>query len=634
MKKKMLIIIIAIVFISIAGIIVVKSMNNNKPVDNTIQPLSAKNISGQYSELRVNDFDSAKDSLKNILEELNVDSIENELEEDMIDTSGNYINTYKLKQLYNGIKVHNGGLIIYTDKNGITKGIVNNLKDINNLDVTPKSSLNTLESIIKNEYNNIYIDSKNFGLIVYQLENGDFTLAHKYITFLNDEFINNETIIIEDGTNKILSKSNITYNLEKSDYEYFLVDDKYDLADLKRKIFLVKQDNGKIDEKNTENTETYSWNKNEEISSESELLTQAICTTQKCHDYYENKFNYTFSDTNANNNGVKLITNVKKYYGDNISNTILSVPSASVIVIGADNKYNDNVECLGHEYTHCVFYNKTGNEGNSSLENEALNEAYADIMGMCMEAYYNGNTSIDGYISSANSRDIKNSQAKYQELNNWIKKDKYYYSMIVSKTAYLMNQDISLDKLENLWFESMKLLGKGAKFHDCYYAITETAKIIGFSDNEINIIKDAFLEVGINSNALDELIISADKIWKNDKNNIISNSDNKTEENTVDLFDDEELQIGSKTIKCGTYDGIFGATGDILVIKSDKTATLNGKEYTYKVGKYNFAQDSSRDSYKDAIIFLNTTGDTAFALYVGNDGSLRNDPMEYVYSEN
>ena len=84
----------------------------------------------------------------------------------------------------------------------------------------------------------------------------------------------------------------------------------------------------------------------------------------------------------------------------------------------------------------------------------------------------------------------------------------------------------------------------------------------------------------------------------------------------------------------GPTHGIFGATGDILVIKSDKTATLNGKEYTYKVRKYNFAQDSSRDSYKDAIIFLNTTGDTAFALYVGNDGSLRNDPMEYVYSEN
>ena len=89
-----------------------------------------------------------------------------------------------------------------------------------------------------------------------------------------------------------------------------------------------------------------------------------------------------------------------------------------------------------------------------------------------------------------------------------------------------------------------------------------------------------------------------------------------------------------KKIKYGTYTGIDAATGDILVIKKDNTATLNGTNYKYEVGSYNFAQDISSDSYKDGIIFKNNDGSTAFSLYVGNDSNLWDEPMCYVYSGN
>lgn len=114
----------------------------------------------------------------------------------------------------------------------------------------------------------------------------------------------------------------------------------------------------------------------------------------------------------------------------------------------------------------------------------------------------------------------------------------------------------------------------------------------------------------------------------NDTNENLSNTNSQVTENT------EELKVGNTTIKYGTYTGIDAATGDTLVINKDGTATLNGTSYTYGVDAYNFAQDSSSPSYKEGIIFINDNGETAFSLYVASDGSLKDDPMGYVYSGN
>lgn len=524
MKKKIILFLfIFIICIGIVGLIYYK-INNNKELNFIEELKSVGNISGKYSEVKVKDYETAKASLKDVLNHLKIEDVDKELVADKIDTTGEYINTYKFSQLYNGIEVYNAGLIIYTDKSGNTKGIINNIKEINDFDVSQRSNLDDLELKIKEQYSENYKNIENHKNIIYMLDDGNFTLAHKYNVKLNNDVFNEETIILQDKTNEILQRGSMVYELEKSDYDNFLMDNKYDLADLKRNIFLIKQEKGKLDEKNSLNGQTYTWDKNEKISKESELLTKAICTTQKCYDYFENKFGYiSFNGTN-NSEGIRLITNIKQYYGKDKSNTILSLPSSSAIIIGSNNNYNDNIECIGHEYTHCIFYNRTGNEGKASLENQALNEAYSDIMGMCIEAHYNGNTSIDGYISASDSRDIKNSNAKYEELHQIFKKDKYYYSMIISKVAYLMNQQISLDKVEKLWFESMKLLKKDAGFNDCYYAIIEMANIMNFNDNEMKIIKNSFATVGIKTEILDYMKTEIINSWNERNDNKIEHT--------------------------------------------------------------------------------------------------------------
>ena len=113
------------------------------------------------------------------------------------------------------------------------------------------------------------------------------------------------------------------------------------------------------------------------------------------------------------------------------------------------------------------------------------------------------------------------------------------------------------------------------------------------------------------------------------------NETNKEDSTTDSLGETKtDFKVGSATVKYGTYKGTAAATGDTLVLKSDGTATLNGKSYNFTVGKYDFAQDiSSIGSYEDAIILKNSDGTTYLGLYVYN-GRLCNDPMEYVYSGN
>lgn len=120
---------------------------------------------------------------------------------------------------------------------------------------------------------------------------------------------------------------------------------------------------------------------------------------------------------------------------------------------------------------------------------------------------------------------------------------------------------------------------------------------------------------------------------ENSSNSNISTSDNKITTNSENSNTYGKLKIGNKTIKYGTYTGIDAATGETLIIKNNNKAILNGITYKYEVGKYNFAQDSSKKSYKDAIILKNDDGSIAFSLYVADDGSLKSDPIGYVYNE-
>ena len=144
MKKKIIIVsIIIIAVILVAGIYLSTNIAINKR--NVL-----KNVEGEYSSIKITDFDTAKQSIdtENIKNHLHITSIENELQEDKSSTIGDVLNTYKFKQIYNGIEVYQKGIIVYTDKDGNAKGIIEDLQDIKDLDITPKKTIEDIDKII------------------------------------------------------------------------------------------------------------------------------------------------------------------------------------------------------------------------------------------------------------------------------------------------------------------------------------------------------------------------------------------------------------------------------------------------------------------------------------------------------
>ena len=792
MKKKIIISVIVILIIVAIGFGIwffLKKPNETELVNEENTTLN--NISGQYSDVKITDFQTAKESIEDVKEEIKIKSVSDELEETQ-NNSNETFNTYNFKQVYNGLEVIDGDLLVYADKEGNAKGIINKYKEISELNTTPKNTQESLKEVVKSEIKKTYeneVEIKDGKLVIYPIED-KYILAYKYELDLGLDDVNT-IIYVSDETKEILNIVNPIYGVEN--YSEFLKDGIYILEDTSRNIKIQKALNPTIDEK-TEFQE-YTWsNSTDAENEENQLAIKAVKTIQQIYDYYKEKYNWLSVDGKGNVR-ITIITGANKVdSGDEIINdfeTNAAFIKPNYIILGSKNIYNDNIEILGHEYNHGVFYYTVGKCEKNTLQTNALHEAYADIMGMCIETYYNKNENLDWYINSNLGRDIKNSNVKYTDLpqfggkvGEWIysmfNKEEHYYSLVISKAAYLMSDALTLKEFEELWYKSMSLLPDNPNFYDCVYAVLTTARAIGLTDSQIQKIADAFDKVGLTAtdtlnthigkveswakdkfynNAINNVIgdwkatktsndnyslgyiygtsvttnnslklnkdgtytlylgftfsqkgnyqisgttinltnneytgdspdhkmaqqlkINDDQIIleekaddntsiniifenvKNISNNTISTetnnnnnktnnettSTNKTNTNTSTNTNNntstttqtpsqttaKDFKVGSATVKYGTYKGIDAATGDTLILKSDGTALINGKSYTFAVEKYNFGQDSSSSSMEDGIVFKNSSGSTVFAVYVGNDGTLYNEPNGYVYSGN
>jgi hypothetical protein len=125
-------------------------------------------------------------------------------------------------------------------------------------------------------------------------------------------------------------------------------------------------------------------------------------------------------------------------------------------------------------------------------------------------------------------------------------------------------------------------------------------------------------------------------------NNIASNSSSSTSSsnktnssstsNSSNSLTSDEIKIGNKTMKYGTYNGSDAAEGIILKLNSDGTCTYDGQNCTYTIGTHDFAQDAStKGSYKDCIII---NADYTYYYYPLNETNLTDGGIyNFIYSE-
>lgn len=485
-----------LIFIFIIGIslglfswLITSILNKQKMIE-------VNNIQGKYSEVKIIDAQSAMTSLEDVKEELGIASVTEELVEDSSSTN-DVLNTYRLKQVYQGLEVYNSGILVYADKEGNAKGVINKYYSISDFDITPKHTADELQAkaIEALEYEDT--QPLNSQLIIFPLETGTITLAYKYEINIG---IATATVIISDETSEVLDKQVPIYFVVSDDLHEFYNGSQYIMQDNERNIQIYLANNTEMSKFVTKKFTLYSWDTLEEaLSEENSPVIQAMNTAQKCYDYYKNQFNY-LSFNQTGDMELKIVlgmqTSNRMYRADNAC-----YANQQFIVLGNENLFNDQIEVFGHEYTHGIFDHLV-NISDNNVEGQALNEAYADIMGMCLEAHYENKERIDGVLCEEipnQTRNIKESSNRYLENKSdyGLTKSEHQDSTIISRAAYLMSEYLTREEFEDVWFTSISLLFNNPDFYDCRYAVVEAAKGLNLSEEKIERINEAFNKVGI-----------------------------------------------------------------------------------------------------------------------------------------
>ena len=435
-------------------------------------------------------------SLEDVKEELGIASVTEELVEDSSSTN-DVLNTYRLKQIYQGLEVYNSGVLVYADKEGNAKGVINKYYSISDFDITPKHTADELQAkaIEALEYEDT--QPLNSQLIIFPLETGTITLAYKYEINIG---IATANVIISDETSEVLDKQVPIYFVVSDDLHEFYNGSQYIMQDNERNIQIYLANNTEMSKFVTKKFTLYSWDTLEEaLSEENSPVIQAMNTAQKCYDYYKNQFNY-LSFNQTGDMKLKIVlgmqTSNRMYRADNAC-----YANQQFIVLGNENLFNDQIEVFGHEYTHGIFDHLV-NISDNNIEGQALNEAYADIMGMCLEAHYENKERIDGVLCEEipnQTRNIKESSNRYLENKSdyGLTKSEHQDSTIISRAAYLMSEYLTREEFEDVWFTSISLLFNNPDFYDCRYAVVEAAKGLNLSEEKIERINEAFNKVGI-----------------------------------------------------------------------------------------------------------------------------------------
>ena len=223
------------------------------------------------------------------------------------------------------------------------------------------------------------------------------------------------------------------------------------------------------------------------------------------YDYYQNVLGRNSFD----NAGAQV--KVSYGYGLNYKNAYWS-SSIQQMVFGGGGGYTKALDVAGHEFTHAVINYVVG-DGVHTLsyqgESGALNEAYADILGNLIEGKSNKGRWQIAEDSDGTIRDMSNPSA-YDQPENY--KNRYAGSNdnggvhtnsgIFNFAAYKMMSDGRCSGISNttwakVFYRSLYRLSTNASFLDARGAILCEAKKCGFSQEQLQAVKDAFDAVGI-----------------------------------------------------------------------------------------------------------------------------------------
>lgn len=360
-------------------------------------------------------------------------------------------------------------------------------------------------------------------------KNGDFQPYKIFIGANNGDVIEASKTIVDIQTQKNLKGQNgDMHSVTVEEFETTDNNKNYQLRDKNRNINVnIATDDyywykELLDGKTT--STLVCWKNNEEPD---RSAVDAMANVSKTYDYYNNVVKYTGLDGEGGE--IPVYVHVLGYgfeedgevtEKENKNNAFFwAYPDTPIIAFTVmdkgKNEYSDSLDVVAHEYTHGVVYNISGITGDEDDAYErAINEAYADIIGLFVEA-----DSMNGIPDwkVGELRDIENpSNNSYP--NNYkqydVKKGAYYNSSVISHAAYLMWNGVGesnsairdVNVLAQLWYDSLYMLNPDSDFSNCRTAVEISAKRLlaknMLSEEQVECVSLAFDQVGLGKTML------------------------------------------------------------------------------------------------------------------------------------
>lgn len=421
--------------------------------------------------------------------------------------SNQYEDTYKLTQSFNGIEVYGGGLTTIEKDEKVAKILNYSYQIPDDFNTNPQSKQEDILAVAK-DYAGEDALLLNSKLMIYPLSATEFTLAYLF------EFANG-TLIISDKDQSIISSPSVfdTTTLyrepltEDDIKEYQIANQQYQLYDRTRNIevYTIKDSyeyipSIKFMQNNTSYYKEITWKNTEQANElDSYIAIKTMQNIAKVYDYYKENFDFRSIKLNENYK-LKVYTNLDKikdgnsYYPFSNNAALFYFNSEDLrIYFGSENLFNEDLEVVSHEYTHGYF--RLIVEPDGSEYNNAINEGYADTMGLIIGAYYRDG-SLDGTIANRNVADSTFKLSDYS-----LDTEEHDASFLISRVAYLMSIDEKLNMdlydLGNLWFKSLYNLPKNiVNYNDVEASVLTEAIILGYSKEEIKRMAKIFESVG------------------------------------------------------------------------------------------------------------------------------------------
>ncbi len=255
-----------------------------------------------------------------------------------------------------------------------------------------------------------------------------------------------------------------------------------------------------------------------------QYATDAHFATEKTYDYYLDKHNYHSIDNNNFPLNSYIHFDISTYMGYQEGYNVNAFWNGYYMTYGdGSEEYGisplTTIDICGHEITHGLT-NFTS-DLNYANESGALNEAFSDIFGACIEIYAIGNDanwtigeaigytmrSIENPTLYGNPRNYKGNYWDYSEevhrnsgpLSHW------FYLLVTGQSgindfgnSYNI-QGIGLEKAELIAFRTLTIyLMNNSDYEDvCFYAIQAASDLYGGCSPEVQSVGDAFYAIGV-----------------------------------------------------------------------------------------------------------------------------------------